>query len=425
MRRRGCGYLGGLMLGLLAVLGVLLLWGKRAFSPGPLSAQRVHGTPLGGVTSHADLETQCGACHRPFQSHAALCLQCHTAIAQEMQSQGLHARFPEPQQCRTCHPEHRGRNADLLEPALGRFNHDLTRFSLRKHVLRYDLTAMTCQDCHTAFPDMDRAALLQACRGCHTQANPDFMQRHVQAFHVRCLECHDGLDSMAQFDHSTTRFPLEGRHQEIRCEVCHAGAVFKGLPSQCHDCHKEPDVHRGLFTDPCYTCHNPNGWTPALWQGRPFDHHAQTGFSLKHHRKDPDTGQAITCRACHAGPDFASFQTETCIACHQKRDADFINRHIRQYGRACLQCHDGVDRMRGFDHAQVFPLRGAHAQLACQACHINFRFQGIPNQCSGCHEEPDLHRGLFGLKCMYCHTEEAWHPAQLRLHLFFEPRRFQ
>jgi mono/diheme cytochrome c family protein len=40
------------------------------------------------------------------------------------------------------------------------------------------------------------------------------------------------------------------------------------------------------------------------------------------------------------------------------------------------------------------------------------------HQCVACHEEPDLHAGVFGVQCARCHTISAWSPAYLTLHTF-------
>jgi hypothetical protein len=74
--------------------------------------------------------------------------------------------------------------------------------------------------------------------------------------------------------------------------------------------------------------------------------------------------------------------------------------------------------MRNFEHANVFPLDGRHADIECQACHENRTFRGTPSECVQCHQEPDIHRGSFGLNCQNCHTAAAWVPAALRYHTF-------
>jgi len=92
--------------------------------------------------------------------------------------------------------------------------------------------------------------------------------------------------------------------------------------------------------------------------------------------------------------------------------------HQAQYGPACVDCHDGVDRMANFDHANFFPLNGVHANLECEECHANQVFRGTPQLCVECHAEPEIHAGFFGVQCQNCHTEKAWAPARMTVHDF-------
>jgi hypothetical protein len=109
---------------------------------------------------------------------------------------------------------------------------------------------------------------------------------------------------------------------------------------------------------------------------------------------------------------------QVCEACHTLRDAPFMDEHTRVLGDACLECHDGKDRMAGFDHASVFPLDGKHQALDCAECHANFQFAGTPSQCGACHAEPEVHAGYFGTDCQRCHSTSAWTPAKLTGHTF-------
>jgi hypothetical protein len=92
--------------------------------------------------------------------------------------------------------------------------------------------------------------------------------------------------------------------------------------------------------------------------------------------------------------------------------------HRELFGEACLECHDGVDRLSGFDHQAIFPLSGAHAEIQCSDCHQDKSFRGTPAQCVSCHAEPEIHAGFFGSQCQYCHTDGAWLPALLQTHSF-------
>jgi hypothetical protein len=92
--------------------------------------------------------------------------------------------------------------------------------------------------------------------------------------------------------------------------------------------------------------------------------------------------------------------------------------HQEQFGDDCMVCHDGVDRLSNFDHANFFPLDGKHSSIQCLDCHAEKVFRGTPTECWQCHTEPEVHSGVFGLKCSYCHSTEAWSPASLRQHSF-------
>ena len=92
--------------------------------------------------------------------------------------------------------------------------------------------------------------------------------------------------------------------------------------------------------------------------------------------------------------------------------------HLELYGTDCLGCHDGADRMDEFAHDNVYILDGMHAEAACDTCHAEYTFAGTPADCVSCHEDPELHAGIFGNDCARCHTATAWAPAQLVQHDF-------
>lgn len=422
----------------LLVAGIGLgLWlrGGQAFSPGYLSAQNRPGVQIGGYGSHADFEQRCSLCHDPLRTtQDTLCLVCHTEIADQIaQTNGTHSQVQPP--CYQCHSDHQGRDFNLLMPGLANFDHGKAGFSLIRHQLGYDTLPMECSACH----DVNNSFALdqQLCLSCHAEHDPAFMTRHVQTFGEDCLGCHDGSDRLAGFDHTQTHFPLTGNHAEAACEECHtlesgtgklSFASFQATPSACINCHTEPAMHQGLFSQDCSECHSSLGWQPAQWQGQVFDHLADSGFSLARHSRDR-AGEALTCTACH-GEDLAGLAIDepnpdpsvlaNCISCHSTGDtgAAFMQRHQEQYGTACLDCHDGVDRMSGFDHASIFPLEGAHERLECGKCHVDRQFTGTPRECAACHTEPEIHAGFFGDQCQDCHTTQAWTPAQLRNHSF-------
>lgn len=387
----------------LVVFG-LVYWqtGGRMFNPGPLASV------------HADID-DCAACHQPLtRNQGSLCLECHEEVRAEMAAiTGLHARLKDPESCMACHPDHRGAEFDMRASAALNFDHEQAFFSLARHTSDYDATAFDCTDCHAS--EGFKVDLL-ACLDCHDRADTAFMQAHVADFGLNCLACHDGVDRMSDFNHAETGFPLEDRHASASCADCHQQGQFEGTPADCAACHAEPNSHAGLFQSSCGDCHNPAGWTPALLNGVLFDHFRETGFSLVRHPENFD-GTILNCTACHA-QGLDRFETAVCERCHAAGGPDFMAAHLAEFGPACLDCHDGLDSMRDFDHNAIFALDGAHEALECIRCHVDHSFANTPNACSGCHTEPELHAGMFGLQCELCHSTAAWQPAALSAHAF-------
>jgi hypothetical protein len=398
---------------IVGLTGWFWLRGGLIFSPGPLSNHTEPGALLGGAESHASFEKNCSSCHHLLLSQHRLCLSCHDDIMAEMNDpNSMHIQMGVSDNCTGCHPDHRGRDFDPLTTAFDQFDHTMTGFSLFRHAVDYHAVPMKCSGCH---PGDDFESDPATCQTCHAEQDPDFDARHSLEFGPNCLDCHDGLDSLARFNHNTTVFPLDGKHSEVRCAACHVGGVFGDTPATCQYCHEEPSVHQGIFGIDCQACHTPADWSPAFMDGQTFDH-AAAGFSLIHHQQYPD-GSALTCSDCHSNT-ITSFEMNTCITCHNDLDADFMQQHRDDFGDACLDCHDGTGEMSNFDHAQFFALDGAHGAVGCRECHTNAAFSDVPANCLGCHPEPEVHLGLFGTSCENCHTTAAWSPAQLQDHTF-------
>jgi len=406
-----------------------IMWrnGNMLFSPGELSALNLTGMALGGFTSHAEFETECQLCHAPLETtQDVLCEECHTQIREQIDSQGgTHGKIPGVNRCADCHPDHKGKAFNVVEPAMEKFDHTLVNFSLARHNLNYDHSKMDCMACHET--NQGFTTSLEKCAQCHATHDLSFLQQHIQDFGENCLECHDGHDRMTGFDHAQSGFPLEGKHAEVSCADCHGsapeglaltGATAQDETAECLDCHAEPAAHQGMFVTDCSDCHTSDAWSPANWEGFAFEHTTASGFSLARHSVDY-AGQAMECVACHTGRiELHDFQS--CITCHSSgvEQAEFLQGHMIEFGPACLDCHDGADRMANFDHARIFPLEGAHAETACQDCHQNQVFSGTPAQCMNCHDEPNIHAGFFGLQCQLCHSTKAWSPAGLQMHNF-------
>jgi hypothetical protein len=179
------------------------------------------------------------------------------------------------------------------------------------------------------------------------------------------------------------------------------GSVMHDNPGLgCRHCHPE---HRGaeaqltVFTDESFP-------------------HEVVGFSLDGH---PLTAaeEPFVCDDCHHG-DVTTFALDTCDACHRQMDQAFMTAHTLSFGSACLDCHDGVDRLgKSFDHnASSFKITGKHVGLACVQCHVNARgfgdFAVTLQDCYSCHHVDEPHAGRYGLDCSECHTAEGWSPAK-------------
>jgi len=413
MRNNRLGCLSGM--GILAAIittfviaGFAYTRGGNIFSPGPLNAQT--GTPLGGVTSHAETDGNCKACHvAPWQNaHMAdRCAECHGGINAQLQDlTSLHGKmmFDNPGlTCRDCHSEHRGANAPLTVMMGANFPHETVGYSLTGHQLTATKTAFTCDDCHhgdiTTF-------VLDSCQTCHSQIDLNFTQTHATEYGTACLDCHDGADRFGKnFQHNFT-FQLTGQHTNVTCFKCHttarAVADFSKIPTDCNSCHQKDEPHEGRFGTDCGACHTVEGWKPAK-----FDHNLAAFKLIGKHVE-------VKCEACHINNVYKGTPSD-CYACHQKDD-----HHNGKFGTDCFICHQPTSwEDVTFEHSKSnFPLTGKHAGLACQQCHVNAQFKGLSTACASCHGEPGYHAGLFGNDCASCHTTKNWsaryngpHPA--------------
>lgn len=350
---------------------------ERLANPGPLAK------------AHAKLEKTCEACHAPFskEGQTKLCLDCHKDIASDIgQGRGLHGKHPETKsmQCRSCHSDHLGRDADIVGFDVETFQHALTDYPLGgAH------TAARCDDCHPAGKKFSQAP--SDCMSCHQKDD-----MHKGALGTQCSSCHDekAWQPTKPFDHANTAYPLEGAHKDVACSGCHAGERYKGIATDCHSCHQIQDIHQGTFGAKCETCHGVDHWTVAR-----FNHDKETEFPLHGaHAK-------VACATCHKGDAAATKLGTTCAACHGASDP-----HKGELGSDCGQCHNETSWRKkvAFDHNQTqFPLAGKHRSVACEACHVSDTFKDAPLACSSCHEDK-VHHGSLGTKCDTCHDADAW-----------------
>ena len=319
----------GILVAALALVGLVawtLTQGPTLFSPGPLNAVAKTET-LGGVSTHAQLAGNCGACHTaPWSSQtmADRCMVCHQDVSAQIHDQsGLHgvllAGSSSPT-CHGCHTEHKGAAAPLTD-----FDHNKLTFKLTgKHA------TVPCAECHAQATTMKALQQTpQDCYSCHAKND-----KHQGAFGQQCSQCHTTDNwANASFDHSKSDFPLTGAHAQVKCDQCHKNGDFKGTPADCGACHAQPSFHADAFgtqSTQCATCHTGTAWTPAQFNlthdAIPTDHGAE--------------GQTPSCKTCHP----TNVSTYTCYGCHEHTEAQVQADHE---GRSpaelvdCISCHPG------------------------------------------------------------------------------------
>ena len=261
------------------------------------------------------LTVACGKCHREGQPKEGLkfaaCLDCHTDY-----HHGDFAKRPSKGACEECH------TVSGYSPA---------RFTMAQHEqttypLRGAHQAVPCLACHRQNAADGSAGLIfvfasTRCLDCHKDPHRGQVDKLVAA--SGCEVCH-AVESWNRvtYDHSKSKFALEGRHTQVACTKCHADIAatsdikevrFTGIRTDCLSCHT--DIHRGQFasgnaTD-CSRCHVASGWPAAK-----FDHQTSR-FKLD------GAHRTVACGRCHP-----SVQTEngsyvkytpidtTCVSCH-------------------------------------------------------------------------------------------------------------
>lgn len=206
-----------LIIGITAVLTIIFMMRlphkegiESLVMPGPLT------------TAHARYENQCAQCHSNFdkENQNSLCLNCHKEVMEDLNAhQGFHGRsgLIHEKQCRECHTEHKGRDFDIVRFETEIFDHDLTDFSLTG---AHANSRARCDTCHAANKKFREAP--KDCFSCH--ADDD---RHNGHLGTDCVRCHNETSwKQTYFDHSQTRFLLEGKHREVTCGACHVNRVF-------------------------------------------------------------------------------------------------------------------------------------------------------------------------------------------------------
>lgn len=422
------------------------------------------------IQGHVKEEENCELCHKKFDKKAQskLCMDCHKEVGKDVAAKkGHHGRIDTTKECKECHAEHKGRAFKAAEFDQKKFDHKLTDYELKGGHLAEKVKCASCHKagvkfrdapsvCHTCHQKDDEKAhkgrLGKDCAKCHTEKDwkttsfdhdkTDFklLGKHVEVKCVKChidnkykgvpktcVGCHKKDDDKAhngklgqkcetchsekdwkttKFDHDKTKFPLLGKHEEVKCDKCHIDKKYKDTPKLCNSCHKKDDdkAHKGKFGQKCETCHNEKDWKESI-----FDHGKSTKFPLLGKHRAP-----LKCTSCHKGDLYKDKLEMTCISCHKKDDD---KTHKGNFGVKCESCHvaDSWKEIK-FDHDKTkFPLLGKHrAPLKCVSCHKGDLYKDkLEMTCVSCHKKDDdkTHKGKFGTKCDVCHDENDWKKA--------------
>ena len=258
---------------LLVLVALAFIYPHLMVGPGPV------------VAGHAELATDCFACHTPLRGATAdRCIACHalpdiglrtTRGAAIVNAKPVKVSFHQElndQNCMACHSDHAG--PKLTQQSRKPFSHAFLRPATRDR----------CDTCHAA-PKNDLH----------------------QALSVGCAKCHKTEAwKPASFDHT---------------------ALTQAELGRCETCHKAPadSLHKQM-TGNCAQCHKPQAWKPAT-----FDH--DKFFPL-------DKDHNPSCATCHTGDDYSQY---TCYGCHEHTPANMQAKH-REEGVVegldnCVRCH--------------------------------------------------------------------------------------
>ncbi len=384
-------------------------------------------------------------------------------------------------ECSSCHDDpHKGRLSSRCSEChtttgfavidKREFNHALTRYPLKG-----DHARVACTSCHG--PDLSRKQLpFATCASCHADAHDG--QATLGGKSADCAACH-GVDGFAPStftaaQHRATAYPLEGKHQGVKCAACHDARVapasrtvaagglarsskvvrLRPAAARCADCHADSHGAQALATvapETCESCHAVSGFAPSTFTRAA---HARTRLALEGRHA------TVSCTACHGArrPGLPPWPSATlaslgkgkvklagvdpsCTACH-------VDPHGARYSRpggaagdgTCRGCH-GADSFTPslvdvrLHATYALALDGAHRAVPCMACHAELAerprkgtstllggasavaalpFASTARRCSSCHETP--HGAQFasrneGDDCATCHGVAAFAPA--------------
>lgn len=368
---------------------------QNAWNPAVFDHSTTH-FPLTG----AHISVACLSCHTGgnFQLVYTDCYQCHASAYNGATDPG-HAAGLFSHDCSSCH--------STIDWSNSTFNHSATHFPLTgAH------TTLNCQSCHT---NGNYQLVYADCYQCHQSNFQGATNPPHAGFSHDCTACHSTTAwSPATFDHSTTHFPLTGRHLSVSCQNCHTGGNYQLVYTDCYQCHAaqynqttDPNHAANNFSHDCSQCHNTNSWGDLILN------HSTTGFAL--------TGAhaAVNCQSCHVNGNY-TLMSGDCFQCHQSNFQNVTNPSHAGFSHLCVTCHTTTAWSPAtFDHAAThFPLTGSHVAVSCITCHAGGNYQLVYTDCYPCHSanystptNPDHVAAQLSHDCSTCHTTLAWTPS--------------
>lgn len=277
-----------------------------------------------------------------------------------------------------------------------------------------------CSLCHS--PPLSQESMAMRCLDCHESISEKMsIDQDLHGFVaaetglIFCRDCHTehiGDQSLITFQgtrdypHDLFEYSLRGHHDmldgsDFTCADCHTKDITQFSLETCESCHREFEdayiqTHIEDFGTACLECHD-----GIDTYDNSFNHES---ISF-----DMSGGHApLACLECHeiarTLAELKSLPGE-CIDCHRDDDV-----HAGELGQSCGTCHSPDDWTQFvMNHSLTdYPLLGKHADVDCASCHVADSFSGTPASCIDCHQQDDIHNGVFGTTCTDCHTEAGW-----------------
>jgi len=208
---------------------------EYGFSPSLFTIEQHSKTKF--ALNFAHTATPCTACHFEenkwyFKIDGSKCISCHANI----HGNEISKEFFNEDMCESCHTVRTWNDLN--------FDHNKTEFKLTgKH------ENTNCSDCHFEYTDeklirQKFSGLNSNCTQCH---NDIHFGQFIEEKEELCENCHTTTNwQPIIFNHSKTRFAIDGVHQKILCNECHK-TVEKGNDTFVQ--YKIEDVR-------CISCHS-------------------------------------------------------------------------------------------------------------------------------------------------------------------------